>query len=212
MRDQWIDWLQDKQRHFFYGVILVIAVFFVAFQIAGKFHKGPTSNFFAANQVFEKWLLQKEPFDNLESALQKHPELETKFGARIAEKFIAQNDGESAEPFASRVFQRVFPEIPEHSTFAQGSLLIAKGNLEEALTMAVSLKERLDNDALLYGFNLVRIASLCRALDVSAEEQVALRELEGFIEEKSEAALLLNECFKEGTTTLSDYISQRKTQ
>ncbi|NGX37499.1 MAG: hypothetical protein K1000chlam2_00655 [Chlamydiae bacterium] len=211
MRDQWIGWLQEKQRHFFYGVTFVVAALFIAFQLFGKFHKPQTSQYFVANQAFEKWLVQGEAFDKLEHAIHAHPELETKFGAMIADKFIAQNQGEKAQPFAESVFQRVLKQTPEHVAFAEGSLLIAKGNVGEALTHAVSLKDRLNETSLLYGFNLVRIASLYNVLENRDQEIAVLEELEQYMAGNEKAASVLTDCFNEGDSTLIDYIQERKT-
>lgn len=212
MRDQWIEWLQDNHRRFFYGVTLVVASFFLAFQVFAKYHKTARSKPPAVLQeTFENWLVQGEAFEKLEEALKRTPELETRLGAMIADKFIVQNDGQRAEPFAEGVLRRVLRQTPEHAMFAHGSLLIAKGELENALTEALSLKEQLDQSTLLYGFNLVRIASLSRALECFAAEQTVLEELETFMQAHQSAASILMECFHEGTTTLVDYIHERKT-
>jgi len=210
MKDQWIEWLQDKQGHFFYGVILVVAAFFLAFQLFSKFHNPRQKPAFVTGQVFEKWLVQGEAFDKLETAIKENPELETKFGAMIADKLIVQNEGDKAEPFAESVFQRVLKQTPEHTAFARGSLLIAKGELQEALLESVALKERLDDDTLLFGFNLVRIASLCRVLDSPNREYEALEALENYLSTHEKAATVLTECFHEEDVTLADYIQERK--
>ncbi len=212
MRDQWIEWLQGKQRHFFYGVTLVVATFFIAFQAIGRMHAPPKAKFLAANQAFEKWLNLGEGFDKLERALAVHPELETKFGARVAERFIVQNEADKAEPFANRVLARVGKQSPGHAAFAEGSLLIAKGDLPEALKQSVSLKSELKEDSLLYGFNLVRIASLCRALHVQDQEAASLKDLSTYMEKNHDESLMLTECFHEGDITLTDYIAKRKSE
>ncbi|MDN3506133.1 MAG: hypothetical protein P0S96_02785 [Simkaniaceae bacterium] len=211
MKDQWIDWLQDKQRHFFYGIIITLASLFIAFQAFGKFHKPATSNYLFVNQAFEKWMYQDEAFEKLETALHQNPELETKFGALIADKFLVQKSPDQAQPFADNVFQRVLNQTPEHTAFAQNSLLIEKGKLPEALTSSLALKTNLDPNTLLYGFNLVRIASLSRALDSSPQEQSALTELETYLHTNAKATTILTECFHEGNLTLTDYITHRKT-
>jgi hypothetical protein len=212
MKDQWIEWLQDNQRRFFYGVTLVIAIFFVAFQIFGKFHKSAHRKILASTRPFEKWLVHGEAVDRLEEAVKLNPELETKFGAVIADKFIIHNDGERACPFAERVFQRIVKQAPEHAVFARGSLLISKGQFQDALVEAISLKKGLSHDTLLFGFNLVRIASLCCALKTPAAEREALDQLELFMESHEQAATVLGECFHEGEMTLLDYIHSRKSQ
>jgi hypothetical protein len=210
MKDQWLDWLQDKQRHFFYGITLVVASLFIAFQVFGKFHKPRINRYLIVNQAFEKWMHQGEAFEKLENALKANPELETKFGAFIADKLIVQNEGDKAQEFADSVFKRVLKQTPEHTIFAQGTLLISKGDLHQALTSAITLKGDLDHSSLLYGFNLVRIASLYRALETRDEEITALEELETYLQGNEKITPILLQCFHEGDLTLSDYISHRK--
>lgn len=211
MKDQWIDWLQDKQRHFFYGITVIVAALFVAFQMFGKFHKPTTSRFITASQVFEKWISQGEAFEKLDHILASSPDLATKFGVQVADKFIAQNEGEKAQPFADAVLRRAYAHTPHHSTFAEGSLLIAKGDFREALTSAVTLKEHVEPSSLLYGFNLVRIASLYRAINAGDQELSALDELDTYLKSQTEITPVLLECFREDSLTLTDYISHRKT-
>jgi hypothetical protein len=210
MRDQWIDWLQDKQRHFFYGIIIVLASLFVAFQVFGKFHKPRVSKFLLVNQAFEKWMYQGEAFEKLEATLRDNPEYETKFGALIADRFLVQDKPDEAQPFADNVFKRVLNQTPQHTAFAQGSLLIESGQLQSALTGALELQKELEKESLLYGFNLVRIASLARSLDLPEDEQPALAELEAYLEANAKAAAILQTCFREGNLTLTDYIRHRK--
>lgn len=212
MQDQWVDWLQDNRRHFFYGVIIVVAVFFIAFQLYEKLYKPNTQHLMSANKSFEKWMEQSEAFEKLEQAIAANPELETKFGAAIADRFIVQGEGDKASPFADSVFARVLKHTPEHTSFAEGSLMIAKGNFGQALSQAITLKERLDQHSLLFGFNLVRIASLYRALESKDQELAALEELERYLAENKENGGVLSECFREGEATLSDYISDRKSR
>lgn len=212
MKDQWIEWLQDNQRRFFYGVTLVVTTFFVAFQIFGKFHKSSHNKTLAVTQSFEKWLAQGESFEKMEEAFVKNPELSTKFGAAVADKFIVQNEGDRAEPFAKEVFKRGLKQTPKHTAFAKGSLLIAKGQLQDALTEAVALKKDLNSDTLLFGFNLVRIACLCRSLQAPDTEKEALKELEDLMKANQNMAKVLTECFHEGDVKLLDYIYDRKSQ
>lgn len=210
MKDQWIDWLQEKQRNFFYGVTIVIAVCFISFQLFQKFHKPAPSNYLSANLAFEKWMLHGNDFGNLEKSLTAHPDLQTKFGALIADKFIAHNQGDKAQPFAEGVFERVLKQTPQHTAFAEGSLLISQGKLADALTHSLALNQQLDQTSLLYGFNLFRLASLYRALDNHAEEQVALKDLEQFLKSNPKAKAILEQCFSQGDVSLSRYIDQRK--
>lgn len=210
MRDQWIEWFQDKQRRFFYGVVAVIAIIFVAFQVADMVRKKNKRQYAFAMHQFESWLLKGGAFDELETALQRDPALQTKLGAKVADRFISQNRGEKAELFAEDVLKRARVDTPHHAIYAEGSLLISKGDLRGALKKTVSLKETLPSDSLLYGFTLVRLASLYRALDASNQEQGALLELESFLQQGSESAKHLSGCFHYEGATLGDYILHRK--
>lgn len=184
MKDQWIEWLQDKQRHFFYGVTLTIAAFFVAFQLFGKFHKPGNKLGGMAGQALEN--------------------------AATAQQLIAANEGEKAALLAEGLLERACMQTPEYAAFARGSLLIAKGELRSALEESIALKEKIDSNAILFGFNLVRIASLYRALESPLEEKSALEELDVYLSAHKKAASVLTECFCDGGVTLSDYISERK--
>lgn len=210
MHDQWIDWLQVSRRHFFYGVLVIVAAFFVAFQIYERFTKPQINQVLTASAAYDKWAHQGEAFENLEAMLDARPELETKFGALIAKRFIVQNEGDRAEPYAQNVFDRVLKHTPDHAAFANGSLLIAKGSLEEALVESVALKERLSESSLLYGFNLVRIASLYRETEALEEERIALKELERYLADHEDEGQVIRECFRIENTTLDDYIEHRK--
>lgn len=210
MKDQWLDWLQEKQRHFFYGITIVVASLFIAFQTFGKFYKPKQNRFWVTYNAFEKGMLQGEAFEKLKRALRDNPELETKFGAQIADAFIAQNEGEKAQPFADKVLQRVKQQTPEHAEYAEGSLLISKRDFTNALSKAITLKDKLDHESLLYGFNLIRIASLYRVLETPDKEVAALQELENYMQKNQKASAVLMECFHEGELSLQDYITHRK--
>lgn len=209
MKDLWIDWLQEKQRHFFYGVAIIIAIIFVTFQLVQKFQKPTPTNYICANLAFEKWMLHGKDFDQLEKALSTHPDLNTKFGALIADKFIARNQGDKAKPFAEGVFNRVLKQTPEHTAFAEVSLLISEGKLNEALHHSLALNNSLDQSSLLYGFNLFRLASLYRALGDHPQELALLEELEHFMQSNPKGSSILEHCFNDGESSLADYISNR---
>ena len=75
---------------------------------------------------------------------------------------------------------------------------------------AITIKGQLEQSSLLYGFNLIRIASLSRALKTSDQEIAALEELETYMRDNKQESSILIKCFQEGSLTLADYISHRK--
>jgi len=209
MKDQWIEWLQAKQRHFFYGVTFVIAAVFIGVQSYGKLHKSNTQKYFSTHQAFQEWMEGGEAFDRLEAALKQQPELASKYAAQVVEKLMADNQPEKTEGLAANIFERALKQAPEYASFSETSLAIAKGKLEDALIQATSLKKNLNETSVLYGFNLIRVASLHRALKQGTSELTALQDLQIYLETHEQEKALMSKCFHEGEMSLEDYLIQR---
>lgn len=212
MKDQWIEWLQGRQRHFFYGIAATLALLFLVSQFLGQKKTFSSSAYIRANQAFQSWVETRSGLEALTSLINSHPDLETKFGSLIANRLILEHDADAAQPFADRVIARVFNRIPEHATYAEGSFLIAQGNYRDALSKAVVLKSRIDERSLLYGFNLMRIASLYRELSAYDQEVAALEDLENYLKKDYPSVKEFSKCFSNGNLGLSEYIRKRLTR
>lgn len=207
MQESLVDWFREKQNYFFYGFLFLAVVIFGYFKFSPR---KENTNFLSVEKAYHHWEKTGENLDELETVLNHHPELETKFGALIAERFLLQGDGLAAKPFAEAVFRRISRHIPEHVEFAEGSVLIAQGKISEVLQQSLALKERLSKDLFLYGCTLVRIAGLSQELHNKDQEFAILQELEDFLTSKTTAAIQLMNCFSHEKTTFQDYIAFRK--
>lgn len=209
MKEDLAYWLKEKQNHIFYGCVFIVGALILSFKMF--YPKKQSTDFLMVEKAYTQWEQTGENLEELSTALKHHPEMEAKFGAFIADRFILQGNGDAAKAFAEGVFQRISNYIPKHTAYAQGSVLIAQGNLSQALEQTLQLKEDITKDSLLYGFALLRAASLSRALNEKEEELSALVDLEHFIQTKSADAQTLEHCFSNENASLQTYIHFRKT-
>jgi hypothetical protein len=234
LREEGLDWVLEHKKQLLYGVVSVIALLFLFFQLTSKWQGKSQVDYFKAHSSFQQWILSPEGkaefFDTLKNAIDKHPELHPKYDGLIAERFLAEGKLDQAKPFAVRTFQRVKNNCPYHSRFAGTSIKIAEGRCEEALTEAKELKTDLEGDArfwsseeslvgfgrILYSYNLLRIAMLEGKAGTAQSELAAWNEFEEktgegskFCDKESTALLMQN--FQSQSVSLKDFIAQRKT-
>lgn len=210
MKEALAYWLKEKQNHIFYGCVFIVGALILTFKI--YYPKKQSADFLTVEKAYTHWEQTGENLEELSTALKQHPEMETKFGASIADRFILQGNGDGAKAFAEGVFQRISNYIPKHTAYAQGSVLIAQGNLSQALQQSIDLKEITQKDSLLYGFILLRLASLSRALNENEEELTSLVDLEHYLKSNSTDAQTIEHCFSRETNSLQNYINFRKNQ
>jgi hypothetical protein len=117
-----------------------------------------------------------------------------------------------------------FKEVPYHALFGKTSVLISNGDLKNALQEALSLKETMEKNEFLFKeysilniYNLMRIASLYRSLNMPNEELASLNELESYISLNIKALPsttqnLLENSLKDKDITFFDYIHYRKSE
>lgn len=134
--------------------------------------------FVQAASAFAKW----DQIEDLEKIMQKHPELHARYDGPIAQNFLINQDFSGAEPYIERVLRRV--DQPYYGDYTRMSLLISKGNYQEALEGAYQLKGQMENSlkeekdiSTLYAFNLLRIATLCQQLNNREGELSAWQEI-----------------------------------
>jgi hypothetical protein len=109
---------------------------------------------------------------------------------------------------------------PYHARYAKTTQLIEKRDYAKALKEARALRVALEGDKqlwnegqsgrVLYAFNLLRIAQLQREIGTPQEESLALSDLEMVAVTDQETAQLLEQSFRIGEVSLSDYIKNRK--
>jgi hypothetical protein len=137
-----------------------------------------------------------------------------------------------AASFSKATEQRIGDISPYYKQFSNCSLLIGEKKFDEALARSQSLKQSLDQDELfwkpksevvrhgvvLYGYNLLRIASLQQMTGNVVGELAAWNEFKkaaGWLE--SEASLdpesfeLISQNFQNNDVSLRDFIQYRET-
>lgn len=178
-------------------------------------------SYVAAEEAVAKW--EASPKDellyaNMQKALQSVPELRKKHEGAIAQKLLDTNRVGEAIAIAKLPLNRIKNEVPFHSVYAETSLLIEEGSFQKALENAVALKEKMGasflretkGGALLYAYNLLRIACLQQELNNRPGEKAAWDELEAFLKTESPSAKTLLNNFSEKQVQLTDYISKRR--
>lgn len=222
----WERFLLDKKKYLssLSAFILGSAILIVYGQ------SGPSQEtYLEAESAFEKWVASPKDeilFKNMQAALDKVPQLESKYNPIIAQTLLDRaersSEAERAISFALKSLGPIQQEAPFHAAYAANSLYIEKGAYQEALQRAVLLKEEMTKGcdlqkfkeeprtggSLLYAYNLVRIAFLQQKLANRPGEKAAWLELEDFV--PNSHALFAN--FREKGVDLTDYIAERKKQ
>ncbi|MEM7175958.1 MAG: hypothetical protein AAF443_08580 [Chlamydiota bacterium] len=171
------------------GICLASAI---AFQMGRKSDR-LEGDYVAAERLWRQWSesATAEKLGELEKIVQRRPELEALYGAKIAQQLFAK-EGEARRRFyAEQSFKRTGLQ-PDYKSYAQTTLLIQEKHYEQALQEALGLKEKLASDpaflqriedhrglgSALIAFNLLRIAMLYQELGDCERELSAWEEFE----------------------------------
>lgn len=180
-------------------------------------------DFFKISNAFQTWVNNKEDtsFKQVNALLKKHPELFPLYEDKIVQSLVTQSKADAATRTAKHLFARA--NTPSYfDQFSKSTISITNGELDQAVEEALSLKEEMDkncfldieqsNHMTLYGFNLLRIASLYEMQNKYALEMQTWAEWDAFVaklESKKIKLSLLSE-IRDHDITLTDYISFRK--
>ena len=197
--------------------------------LAFYFQSGPKAAAFAeAKRTFVQWM--ERPYDEhrltgLVHALQKMPQLKEKYEPILVQKFIEGGRGGEVLDLAAKAIALAKTETPLHAAYAETTLLIEQEQYQLSLERAVALKTKMASEggvihllenpafggAVLYGYNLVRIAFLQQELGNGPGEKAAWEELETFLSLiGEEMAQPLSRGLEEKGFSLTDYIRERK--
>ncbi len=180
-------------------------------------------DFFKVANAFQTWINSKDDasFKQVSALLKKHPELFPLYEDSIIQSLVVQSKTDAATKASKHLFARA--SIPTYfDQFSKNTIHITNGEIEQAIEEALSLKEEMEkscfldieqsNHMTLYGFNLLRIASLYEIQNKYDLEMQTWNEWDSFVsklEEKNTQLSLLNE-IRDHDVTLADYISFRK--
>ncbi|HEY4254878.1 MAG TPA: hypothetical protein VGM34_00845 [Chlamydiales bacterium] len=203
-------------------VCLIVPALFIGYWTSGSSDK----QIQLAKEAFDLW--KHSPSDlalekKMRKALNNTPHLKKALQAEIVQTLLSNGSSEAVEIMGAHCLRQLEKEAPLHAHFAQTSFLIEKRQYQNALEQAVSLKEKIesaketDRRAILYTYNLLRIAFLQKQLANQSGELAAWEEIKSLLEgtgSRSEATQLLEANFQKRSGkksfSLSDFISQRE--
>ncbi len=151
----------------------------------------------------------------LNQIITKHPELQADYDGAIAQTLILTQQISEAEPFVQRTFTRTSSEdLNFYHQYSQVSLLISKGNYDEALNHAMALKNSLEEseqgpDQILYGMNLLRIALLNQQLNQIRAENEVWTTIANYLSKHPKETTKIEKTFALGWPSIDEYRANR---
>jgi hypothetical protein len=231
-------WILRYSTRIAVGLAALFMVAFVVYQWMHKTQSHDLKEFLTADNLYTRWkekpLENQESLDKLKKIISALPQLKTRFEPLIAQELLAIGSSEITPSFAAAALKRIKKGNPYYTDFAYTTLLIANGELQDALDQALTLKSMIDKDPsfakegsvhthvghLLYAYNLLRISLLQKEVGSTQGEFLAWSELEkkaGWQEEtveltpvQKEVYSLLEENFAQNQITLKEWVKHRK--
>lgn len=233
-------YLLDYKRFLIFIIPFFLIVFFFVFKFSLSKSKAER-DFLAAKTAYSKWqkdsVLDSVHLQTLKGLLKKHPELAAPYESLIIQKMLALGEEKKSRGYVENLLKRAANRPNSYFTkFSKTSLLIEKGEKKLALERSIRLKEEMLSDlkfkdtpgkmqygSILFAFNLLRIAMLSQALELSDQELIAWRELQRYagwdpsneaiaIKLDDKAFELLLSHFTDKNISLKEYIKHRETK
>ena len=230
------EWMMGHRRVLLAAILTFLVICISLFQLSTKLFPPATSSLTSKKQFYSASLRTDiEELNKMESALKKDPLLRAKLGQKLAQKFLAVGDVQKAHQYAKAALQRTHDlNSSYYARFANNTFAIVNHDYLHALKEAQQLKTDLEQDgsfwdrrdkflksgSILYAYNLIRIASLERALGSKGGELSAWDEFvqnagwEGAPKNPQiydeEAYSLVASNFQKGEVSLSDFIQERR--
>ena len=219
------EWISNNKQFILWSLAGLFAVLIIAARVLMHSNSNAESDYFKAQIDFNEFqqaaadssnkFADSNSLKDLETILNRYPELHAKYDAAIAQTLIIENEISKAEPFAKATFQRTKDDsIKNYHEYAATSLLIGTQEYQKALTNTLQLQEVLQNEVqkgqenTLYLFNLIRLAMLHQQLDNKQEEAKIWSELQQLASQPHVINLL--NLFTQGNATFNQYIQKRK--
>ncbi|HEU64017.1 MAG: hypothetical protein KR126chlam4_00317 [Candidatus Anoxychlamydiales bacterium] len=229
-------WIMEKRIYFFSLLASVVFLNIILYKLKPFFKKKSIDSSMLVEKTYSSWkessYNNREKLTQLKAYIKKYPNLKPKYEGLIVQNLlINENFLKEDESLASSALDRTKDELPFYYEFAKVALLINKEDYVKALGSSKNLKANMLSDlsflqseslpagAVLYSFNLLRIALLEAKLNNEKEEMIAWKELEDYLKMGSEkdlneniklAAKALKQIFNENEIELRDYILYRK--
>jgi hypothetical protein len=227
------DWMREHLNSI---IAIGVGVLAVAGWTLYQWSAGSPGDYLAAERTFNEWSGDRnEKLVKLQKLLKQHPELHAKYDGRIAQKLLLSSQEGLAASFLKAAQKRIGEFSPYYTQFSNCSLLIGEKKIDEALSQSQTLKQALDQDAafwktnseivrhgaILYGYNLLRIAFLQQMVGNAPGELAAWKDFKreaGWLESEPplrqldpESFHLIGQNFQKNDVSLKDFIQYRET-
>lgn len=217
--------ISEHSRKILYLLLALLAIFVIMYKLSSSKKAEAESDYYYVVADFShlKSLIGSDNeaefqqyLSGMKKILVKHPELHGKYDAPIAQTLIFAGNVNETQEFTSSVMQRVKEdETPSHISYAENTLIVNQKKYKEALDRAIALKKEVnpetsDDNEILYGMNLIRIATLLQEVGTKDDEIVAWQEFEDYAAKHEKGMKELINRFSDGNVTLFDYIEYRK--
>lgn len=187
------DWLSLHGKNIVYGLLVLIALLAIVFQLSNSFLTKAEEDYINAANAFNLFVqtngsadptLKEEAYTQLKSLMAAHPELHAAYDGVIAQTFLNRGLVAEAKPYVAATQARTQADaLPFYSDFASTSLLISEQHYREALDKSQALQAKMEEaysakatesernfGGELFALNLLRIAILQQQLgDASGE-------------------------------------------
>ncbi len=229
-------WIMKRRIYFFSLLASALFLNIILYKLKPLFKKKSINYSLLAESTYSSWkdssFNDRKKLLELKTYIKKYPSLKPKYEGLIVQNLlINENFSKEDEKLATNALDRTKDELPFYYEFAKVALLINKHDYVKALDISKDLKTKMLNDlsflqnetlpagAVLYSFNLLRIALLEAKLNNVQQEMQAWKELENYLKMGSEkqineniklATKALKQIFNENDIELKDYILYRK--
>lgn len=236
-----LHWLQKNGQNVAYAfAALLAALIFGYWFMSHRTTKVEQNYYVAENAVVKLHLPQvteqdkveaKMAYEKLNQILSSDKDLQTKYDGIVAQSLIDQNKVQEALPFANRNLERVkVDQLPFYQAYAQATLFMAQGQLDQALKQSLQLQTQMQAEAVeadkqnihrtfgdaLYAMNILRIAMLQQKAGLRADEMKTWDQLAQALNGKDPVIRDVNALnavvahLNDSGVSLSNYIDSRK--
>jgi len=234
---KYLVWIIEKRIYFLSLMASIIFINVILHKMMPLFGKRSPEGYVLAHHYYSDWkdssFNDYEKLNKIKYILRKYPSLKPKYEGLILQNLLIKENalGEYTDKFAGSLLERTKSELPLYFEFSKISILIKKKDYLKALEASKELKFKMLNDltfleneslpagAVLYAFNLLRMAILEGKLNNYKQELAAWVEFEEYLKLNSNenlnkqiaiAAKVIKEIFNENNIELKDYILFRK--
>lgn len=211
-KDKFVQFLVKHGYNALIGTGIIVVLLTAASYFFFKNKASEEKDYFFTQRIFNQFISGNEnAFKDLQKSIDKHPDLQAKYNALIAQNLLINKNVDLAQKYLKNTLGE---EKLHYKMYSDVSILIAQERYDQALEKAQELNGVLSeqkNSNIHYGndlfvFNLLRIALLNQILEQQEAELLAWQELKNNTP-LSEKILYV---FSKDNLSLLDYIAQRE--